>query len=77
MLVALLCLVLGFLLRRTGRFPTNAPQALNAFVIWVSMPALVLLRVPELLEGTAFGAGLLIPVSMARIQVGLSFFLFR
>ncbi len=72
-----LCLVLGVLLRRSGRFPSNAPQALNAFVIWVSMPALVLLRVPELLEGTAFGAGLLIPVSMAWIQFGLSYFLFR
>lgn len=66
------CLILGAALRKTGRLPTQTAGALNAFVIWISLPALVLLEVPKLLEHTRWSTELLIPVSMAWLLFGLS-----
>src|SRR5688500_18693696 len=45
------CLVLGALARRSGRLPAQTPEALNAFVLNVALPALVL-RVVHRLEVT-------------------------
>ena len=36
------CLLLGALARRSARFPAQTPAALNAFVLNVALPALVL-----------------------------------
>jgi hypothetical protein len=41
-------LIVGMLLKRSGKFPDNTAQTLNLFVIYVSYPALVLLKTPEL-----------------------------
>lgn len=41
-------IVVGVVLRRTRRLPEAAPQVLSAFVVHVSLPALVLDRVPGL-----------------------------
>lgn len=41
-ILLLVCLVIGVLLRRSGRAPGNLPASLNAFVIHVSLPALTL-----------------------------------
>jgi malate permease and related proteins len=49
-LVILLGLGLGVLLRRTGHLPTTAPKVLNAYVIAVAVPALVLARLPAFLR---------------------------
>ena len=47
--IIILCLiVLGFILKNTQKFPENTPQVLNLFVIYVSLPALVLVNVPKL-----------------------------
>lgn len=75
-LLIFLCLLLGASLRLSGRFPTTAPQSFNSFVIWVSMPALVLLQVPELLRKTPLNLDILVPVSMAWIVFGLSYVVF-
>jgi len=40
-----LCLVLGVLLRLTGRVPDNTHMGLNAFIVNVSLPALTLLQI--------------------------------
>lgn len=72
-----LCLFLGLLLGRTGKFPTHAAQALNTFVIWISLPALVLVQFPALLLRIGFGPAMLIPVSMAWILFLLSFLVFN
>jgi predicted permease len=40
------CFALGVLLRRSGRLPEDAHKVLNAFVINVALPALVLRHVP-------------------------------
>ncbi|MEN0059842.1 MAG: AEC family transporter [Bdellovibrio sp.] len=70
------CLIVGALLKRTGRFPASSGQAFNSFVIWVSLPAVVLTQVPVLLEKAELDASLLIPISMPWIQFFLSFILF-
>lgn len=72
----LICLALGLALRRTGRFPANSARAFNGFVIWVSLPAVVLLQIPRLLESTSWNWDLLIPVSMAWILLSLSILVF-
>ncbi len=72
-----LCLFLGFLLRQLGRFPENAPQVLNSFVIHVSLPALVLVQIPALLDMSVIDAAFLLPVSMAWLLFPLSFITFH
>ena len=39
---------MGFVLKSTKKFPENTAQVLNLFVIYVSLPALVLVNVPKL-----------------------------
>ena len=71
-----LCLGLGIFLKKLGKLPDKAHQVLNTFVIYVSLPALVLVQVPALLRTTALNIGMLIPVSMAWILFLLSFCFF-
>jgi predicted permease len=70
--VIFLCLILGGVLRITKRFPLATPQVLNSFIIWVSLPALILIQIPILFQTTALTFELLIPISMAWIQIFLS-----
>jgi len=39
-----LCLILGVLLGATDRMPAQAPATINSFIIHISLPALILLR---------------------------------
>lgn len=48
LILIVLCLVLGFVLGRMGRLPKGAPQVINAWVIDVALPALVLVQIPRL-----------------------------
>ncbi|MEI8176049.1 MAG: AEC family transporter [Candidatus Omnitrophota bacterium] len=75
-ILIILCLTLGALLKRSGKFPREAPRAFNAFVIWVSLPALILVQIPALLQQTRLSFDLLIPVSMAWIQLLIALPLF-
>ena len=61
------CLVVGGILRTTGKFPSTAPKAFNAFVIWVSLPAVILIQIPALLSTVHVDAQMLVPVTMAWI----------
>src|SRR5215216_3089274 len=72
-----LCFVLGVVLRHSGRFPENAPAALNGFIIHISLPAVILLYVHRLPMDSSlvypvaapwmlFALGLLLFVSVAR-----------
>ncbi len=47
-LLIFLCAVAGFLLRRLPGFPENVHTGLNAFIIYVSLPAISLRYVPAL-----------------------------
>jgi len=39
-----LCLILGVVLGATNRMPAQAPATINSFIIHISLPALILLR---------------------------------
>lgn len=53
-------LLLGMILSRLKIFPGTASQVLNLFIIYISLPALILLQVPRL----TFSKELLVPVLM-------------
>ena len=67
------CLAAGMLLRRSGRFTEAAPSALGTFVVFVSLPALVLAQVPRLVATTSLDSDVLAPISMPWIAFGLAF----
>lgn len=46
--VVVICLLVGLLLQRSKRMPDNAAMALNGYVIYVALPALVLAEIPKL-----------------------------
>lgn len=64
LILIFVCLVLGILLKRTGRFPHNTHTALNAFVIFISFPATVLLQITTLFSKTQVSWSILLPASM-------------
>ncbi|MDX9731031.1 MAG: AEC family transporter [Bdellovibrionales bacterium] len=75
------CLLIGLALRFSGKFPKSTPQSMNLLVIWVSLPAVVLIQIPRLMEKLSkldsfFSADILIPISMAWLLFGLSYTLF-
>ncbi len=57
----LLCVLIGIALRASGRAPENAHMALNAFIINVAFPALVLLQVHGLRPVPALLPWILMP----------------
>jgi len=61
-------LLMGMGLRRLPNFPKETSQALNLFAIYLSLPALVLLKVPQL----HFSSDVLVPVVMAWAMLAVS-----
>ena len=59
-IITMTYLLLGIMLRRLPRFPAETGNILSLFVIYVSLPALVLLKIPEL----EFSSELLVPALM-------------
>ena len=59
-IITMTYLLLGVILQRLPRFPENTGNVLSMFVIYVSLPALVLLKIPEL----KFSRELLVPALM-------------
>ena len=55
-----LCLAVGVVLCATGRVPDNAHQAINGFIINISLPALTLLQI----HGIHLRPDLLFPILM-------------
>lgn len=47
LLLAIICLALGKLLQRVRQFPESSAQALNAYVIYIALPALILVQIPK------------------------------
>ncbi|MCF8068838.1 MAG: AEC family transporter [Desulfobacterales bacterium] len=58
-------LLIGMVLKRLPAFPRETANSLNLFVIYVSLPALILIEVPKL----AFSKHLLVPTLMPWIMV--------
>ncbi len=62
------CFVLGALLRRSGRLPDNGPAALNAFIINVALPALILKH----LHAVEITSALVLAAAVAWVLFALS-----
>lgn len=69
--VALLAFVIGAALRFAPGFPRGAPSALHAFVVWVALPALILVRVPTLSAGAEVAALIALPWVMWALAAAL------
>ena len=67
-ILILLCLVLGYVIQKFHIFSEDAPKTLNQFVIYVSLPAMILLQVPKL----TFSLDLIIPIVIAWVVMALS-----
>ena len=67
-ILILLCLVLGYALQKFHVFSEDAPKTLNQFVIYVSLPAMILLQVPKL----SFSHELFIPIIIAWVVMGVT-----
>jgi predicted permease len=48
LVIVFACLFLGFILKKSQRFPSGSFRILNAFIIHISLPALVLLHIHNL-----------------------------
>jgi len=66
------CLLIGVVLRKTQRMPEDGHLALNAFIINLALPALVLGSI----HGQVLTTKLLLPVSMPWLLFGLSVMIF-
>jgi predicted permease len=67
-ILIIICLAIGLGLQHIKEIPRNLAESLNIFVIYVSVPALVLLKVPEL----NFSGDLLIPIIMPWLMLALA-----
>ena len=70
-------LLIGMLSKKLKLFPERAHTTLNAFCLSVSLPAVVLIQITNLLRTTQLSVSLLIPVSMAWILFGASYLGFK
>jgi len=71
-----ICLALGFFLRRRKVFSEHSTLALNAFVTYVSLPALIFLKIHDMAHSGLVFSQMWLPISMAWIQFGISFLIF-
>lgn len=71
-LLVFVSLLLGIFLQRIPDFPVNAPNTLNAYLIYVVLPAIAILYIPEISISTA----LILPVLVAWISFFLSWAIF-
>jgi hypothetical protein len=66
--VTITCLLIGMAIRRAPAFPDETGNVLNLFVIYISLPALVLLKIPDLV----FSKNLLVPTLMPWVMLAVS-----
>jgi len=63
--------LLGMLFGRLKAFPKDSAQVLNMFALYVSLPALILLKVPQIVFSHEIIAAALIPWGMLLLSVAL------
>lgn len=76
-ILTIACLLIGMGLRRLPMFPRETAQVLNLFVIHISLPALILLKVPQLVFSRDIMAPVTMPWAMLVISAALILFLAR
>ena len=69
--VALSAFVVGAALRHAPRFPSGGASTLHAYVVWVALPALILVRVPTLSAGAEVAALIALPWVMWAFAAAL------
>ena len=47
-ILIVLAILIGYILKRLKVFPSNSAVTLNQFVIYISLPAMILLQIPQL-----------------------------
>ncbi len=72
LLLIIFCFTAGFGLSKLKQFPKNAHVGINAFIFYVSLPALSLRFIPEI----NFNLQILFPVLMPWLVFGMSLILF-
>jgi malate permease and related proteins len=65
--------LLGMLFRRLKAFPKDSAQVLNMFALYVSLPALILLKVPQIVFSLEVAVAAVIPWGMLLFSAGLVF----
>ena len=68
-------LLIGMGLRRLPSFPKETAQVLNLFVIHVSLPALILLKVPQLTFSREILAPVIMPWAMLAVSAAIILFI--
>ncbi len=71
----ILCLVGGYGLARSGVFPVGAHRVLNLLVVYVALPAMVLIEIPVILQQKTWSV-LWMPALMPWLFFGLSWVFF-
>lgn len=64
-ILIMLMMFCGYLFKRFNIFPAQTPQVLNLFIIYVSLPAMVLLYVPKI----TFSSEMLIPIMISWVTL--------
>ena len=67
-ILILLAITVGYFINRLNIFSKDAPAILNQFVIYISLPAMIILQVPKL----TFSMDTLIPIIVAWGVMGIS-----
>lgn len=75
-IIIFICLVAGWLCQKVPRFPKESGRAFNAFVIYLSLPAMILIQFPLLLSTAKLEGGLLLLAAMPWIVFFTSWGLF-
>ena len=65
--------LLGMLFRHLKAFPKDSAQVLNMFALYVSLPALILLKVPQIVFSREVVVAAVIPWGMLLFSAGLVF----
>ncbi len=71
-LLVIVSLLVGILLQRVPEFPDNAPKTFNAYLIYIVLPSIAILYLPEITIGTE----LILPVLVAWITFFMSWLVF-
>lgn len=66
-IVIFICFLAGWLCRKVPRFPAQSGRAFNAFVIYLSLPAMILIQFPLLLSTAKLEGGLFLLAAMPWI----------
>lgn len=67
-ILILLAILIGYVLRRLNIFSKDAPTILNQFVIYISLPAMILLQIPKL----SFSVDTIIPIVVSWLVMSIS-----